>query len=115
MSPVAVNIQYHSARRLRATIPPGGVAFGFGAMTHHVIRVPCDAASVLALHAGDTVTLQGWLFGICDAAEIAMFDQGGTVLLDPRGHAGVHRAPNGRRVAPRPTRPWAKRDSAFPR
>ena len=29
MNPVAVNIQCHSARRARATITPGGVAFGF--------------------------------------------------------------------------------------
>ncbi|WP_439579098.1 fumarate hydratase [Elioraea sp.] len=29
MNPVAVNIQCHSARRARATVTPGGVAFGF--------------------------------------------------------------------------------------
>jgi L(+)-tartrate dehydratase beta subunit len=98
---------------LRATIPPGGVAFGFGAMTYHVIHVPCDAASVRALHVGDTMTLEDWLFGIRDATQIAMFDQGRNVLLDLRGHAVVHTAPNGRRVAPRTTRPSARRDSAF--
>jgi L(+)-tartrate dehydratase beta subunit len=74
-------------------------------MTHHVIRMPCDEASVRALHVGDTVTLEDWLFGIRDATQIAMFDQGRNVRLDLRGHAVVHTAPNVRRVPPSPEAP----------
>jgi L(+)-tartrate dehydratase beta subunit len=67
--------------------------------------MPCDEASVRALHVGDTVTLEDWLFGIRDATQIAMFDQGRNVRLDLRGHAVVHTAPNVRRVPPSPEAP----------
>jgi L(+)-tartrate dehydratase beta subunit len=74
-------------------------------MTHHVIHMPCDEAAVRALRVGDTVTLEDWLFGIRDATQIAMFDQGRTIRLDLRGHAVVHTAPNVKRVPPSPEAP----------
>jgi L(+)-tartrate dehydratase beta subunit len=74
-------------------------------MTHHVIHMPCDEAAVRALHVGDTVTLEDWLFGIRDATQIAMFDQGRNVRLDLKGHAVVHTAPNVKRVPPSPEAP----------
>jgi len=74
-------------------------------MTHHVIHMPCDETAVRALHVGDTVTLEDWLFGIRDATQIAMFDQGRSIRLDLRGHAVVHTAPNVKRVSPSPEAP----------
>lgn len=74
-------------------------------MTHHVIHMPCDEAAVRALRVGDTVTLEDWLFGIRDATQIAMFDQGRNVRLDLNGHAVVHTAPNVKRVPPSPKAP----------
>jgi L(+)-tartrate dehydratase beta subunit len=74
-------------------------------MTHHLVHMPCDEATVRALRVGDTVTLEDWLFGIRDATQIAMFDQGRNVRLDLRGHAVVHTAPNVKRVPPSPAAP----------
>ncbi len=67
--------------------------------------MPCDEAAARSLRVGDTVTLEGWLFGIRDATQIAMFDQGRNVRLDLHGHAVVHTAPNVRRVPPSPAAP----------
>lgn len=69
-------------------------------MTHHVLRPPLDEAAVRALRIGDTVTLEGTLFGIRDANMIALFDKGRTTRLDLRGHAAIHTAPNVHKVAP---------------
>lgn len=74
-------------------------------MAHHVLSMPCDEAAARSLRVGDTVTLEGWLFGIRDATQIAMFDQGRNVRLDLHGHAVVHTAPNVRRVPPSPAAP----------
>jgi L(+)-tartrate dehydratase beta subunit len=67
---------------------------------HHVIRLPTDEAGVRALVAGDTVTLEGTLFGIRDATQIHMFDRARPTRFDLAGHAVVHTAPNVRKVAP---------------
>ena len=48
----------------------------------------------------DTVTIEGTLFGIRDANQIALFDKGRTTRFDMRGHAAIHTAPNVRKVAP---------------
>ena len=69
-------------------------------MAHHVLRPPLDEAQVRALRVNDTVTLEGRLFGIRDANQIALFDQGRTTRLDLRGHAAIHTAPNVRKVPP---------------
>ena len=68
-------------------------------MTHHAFDMPVTAARVRQLRAGDTVTLQGTLFGIRDATQIHMFDRGRRTRLDLDGHAVIHTAPNVRRVA----------------
>ena len=70
---------------------------------HHELRMPCTEADVRKLRIGDHVTLQDRLFGIRDATQIAMFDQGRTTRLDLRGHAVIHTAPNVRRVDKRAT------------
>ncbi|MBU6492832.1 MAG: fumarate hydratase C-terminal domain-containing protein [Burkholderiales bacterium] len=74
-------------------------------MAHHDITLPIDEAAVRALRAGDTVTLNGTLFGIRDANQIAMFDHGRTTRFDMRGGAAIHTAPNVRRVTPSPQYP----------
>jgi L(+)-tartrate dehydratase beta subunit len=69
-------------------------------MAHHVLTPPLDEAQVRALRVNDTVTLEGTLFGIRDANQIALFDQGRETRLDMRGHAAIHTAPNVRKVEP---------------
>ena len=69
-------------------------------MAHHDLRLPVDESKVRALRIDDTVTLQGRLFGIRDATQIAMFDRSRSTRLDLRGHAVIHTAPNVARVPP---------------
>lgn len=74
-------------------------------MAHHPLHLPCDEAAVRRLAVGDTVTLEGQLYGIRDATLIALFDRGRTTRFDLRGHAVLHTAPNVRRVPPSPAAP----------
>ena len=74
-------------------------------MTHHVLRTPITEAQARALRVNDTVTLEGALFGIRDANQIALFDQGRKTRFDLRGHAALHTAPNVKKVAPSPEHP----------
>src|SRR4051812_12884648 len=67
-------------------------------MTHHDFHMPVTEAQVRALKIGDTVTLHGTLFGIRDATQIHMFDQGRKTKFDLRGHAVIHTAPNVKKV-----------------
>jgi L(+)-tartrate dehydratase beta subunit len=69
-------------------------------MAHHVLAPPISEAQVRALRIEDTVTLEGPLFGIRDANQIALFDRGRATRFDLRGHAALHTAPNVRKVAP---------------
>lgn len=68
-------------------------------MAHHDLHMPIDDAQVRALKAGDTVTINGTLFGIRDATQIHMFDRGRKTRFDMTGHAVIHTAPNVRKVA----------------
>jgi L(+)-tartrate dehydratase beta subunit len=74
-------------------------------MTHHVLRPPLTEGQARALRINDTVTLEGTLFGIRDANQIALFDKGRTTRLDLRGHAALHTAPNVRKVPPSAAHP----------
>ena len=67
-------------------------------MAHYDFQMPVDEAQVRKLNAGDTVTLNGTLFGIRDATQIHMFDRGRKTRFDLRGHAVIHTAPNVRRI-----------------
>ena len=67
-------------------------------MTHHTFHMPITEAQVRALRVNDTVTLEGTLFGIRDANQIALFDKGRVTRFDMRGHAAIHTAPNVRKV-----------------
>ena len=67
-------------------------------MADHILELPVSEAQVRALRVNDMVTLGGPLFGIRDANQIALFDQGRTTRFDMRGHAALHTAPNVRTV-----------------
>jgi L(+)-tartrate dehydratase beta subunit len=74
-------------------------------MAHAELRLPVTEAQVRALAVDDTVTLQGTLFGIRDATQIALFDRGRTTRFDLAGHAVIHTAPNVRKVDASPANP----------
>ena len=67
-------------------------------MAHHDLTPPLSESQVRLLRVNDTVTLEGTLFGIRDANQIALFDRGRKTRLDLHGHAAMHTAPNVRRV-----------------
>lgn len=67
-------------------------------MTDHVLDMPVSEAQVRALRVGDSVVLEGTLYGIRDATLIALFDRGRTTRFDLAGHALLHTAPNVRKV-----------------
>jgi L(+)-tartrate dehydratase beta subunit len=74
-------------------------------LTHHALTPPITEAQARALRVNDTVTLEGPLFGIRDANQIALFDKGRKTRFDLRGHAAIHTAPNVRKVAVSPEHP----------
>lgn len=74
-------------------------------MTHHVLRPPVSEDEVRLLRVNDTVTLEGTLFGIRDANQIALFDRGRSTRFDMRGHAALHTAPNVRKLPPSEAHP----------
>ena len=63
-------------------------------MAHHDFTMPITEAQARTLRIGDTVTLNGTLFGIRDATYIHMFDRGRKTRFDMSGHAVIHTAPN---------------------
>jgi L(+)-tartrate dehydratase beta subunit len=67
-------------------------------MAHHVLPMPITEAQARALRIDDTVTIEGTLFGIRDANQIALFDKARETRFDMRGHAAIHTAPNVRKV-----------------
>jgi L(+)-tartrate dehydratase beta subunit len=67
-------------------------------MTDHILDMPVSEAQVRALHVGDSVVLEGTLYGIRDATLIALFDRGRSTRFDLAGHALLHTAPNVRKV-----------------
>jgi len=67
-------------------------------MAHYDFIMPVTEEQVRGLRAGDTVTLNGTLYGIRDATQIHMFDHGRKTRFDLRGHAVIHTAPNVKKV-----------------
>jgi len=65
---------------------------------HHDFTPPIDEAEARRLKVGDTVTLNGTLYGIRDATLIHMFDKDRRTRLDLKGHAVIHTAPNVKKV-----------------
>ena len=74
-------------------------------MAHYELSCPVDEQAIRTLRVNDTVTLQGTLFGIRDATQIAMFDHARTTRFDLRGQAVIHTAPNVRKVPVSPEHP----------
>ena len=67
-------------------------------MAHYDVNMPVDEAAVRAWKVGDSVTLNGTLYGIRDRTQIEMFDRGRRTRFDMKGHAVIHTAPNVRKV-----------------
>ena len=67
-------------------------------MAHSDLATPVTEAQARSLRVGDTVTLNGTLYGIRDATQIHMFDRGRRTRFDLAGHAVIHTAPNVRKV-----------------
>lgn len=74
-------------------------------MAHHELSTPIMEAQARTLRVGDSVTLQGALFGIRDATLIALLDRGRATRFDLAGHAVIHTAPNVKKVAVSPEHP----------
>lgn len=74
-------------------------------MTHRDLTLPIDETQARTLRAGDTVTLNGPLFGIRDATQIHMFDRGRATRFDLEGQAVIHTAPNVEKVPASPDYP----------
>jgi L(+)-tartrate dehydratase beta subunit len=62
-------------------------------MSEYHLRTPLDEATVRRLQLEDRVYLNGTLFGIRDATQIRMFDEGVPVPADLTGAACIHTAP----------------------
>lgn len=67
---------------------------------HHDVETPMSDEFIRSLRIGDTVSLNGTLFGIRDANQINMFDHGRSTHFDMYGHAAIHTAPNVQKVEP---------------
>jgi L(+)-tartrate dehydratase beta subunit len=70
-------------------------------MADHFLTTPVSEAAVRRLRAGDAVTLDGVVFGLRDATQIRMFDQGRRAPVDMRGGICLHTAPSVRKVGGR--------------
>ena len=61
-------------------------------------KTPLTETDVRQLHIGDSVTLEGTIFGVRDASLIRIFDQRVPPPVDWHGAALLHTAPNVRKV-----------------
>ena len=69
-------------------------------MNEYHFKTPLTESDVRQLRVGDSVTLDGIIFGIRDANMIRVFDERVTPPVDWRGAALLHTAPNVRKVGP---------------
>jgi L(+)-tartrate dehydratase beta subunit len=64
------------------------------------LRFPItDLDALRELRAGQTLRIDGYVIGIRDATQIAMFDRGEKPVMDLTGSVLIHTAPNVRKVA----------------
>jgi L(+)-tartrate dehydratase beta subunit len=70
-------------------------------MAEHRLTTPLSEEKVRALRVGDTLALDGIVFGLRDATLIRMFDQGMAPPVDMAGGACLHTAPNVRKAGDR--------------
>jgi L(+)-tartrate dehydratase beta subunit len=69
-------------------------------MANHTVTFPItDPQEILALRAGDEVTVQGHIIGIRDRTQIRIFDEGVEPPMDLSGAFLLHTAPNVRKLA----------------
>src|SRR5690348_17411151 len=68
-------------------------------MAHYKLHTPLSEADVRALRLEDTVTIDGTIFGIRDATQIRIFDEGIAPPADLTGSVCLHTAPGVRRLA----------------
>ncbi|HSU56136.1 MAG TPA: fumarate hydratase C-terminal domain-containing protein [Candidatus Dormibacteraeota bacterium] len=69
-------------------------------MAHFTFKTPLTEADVRQLQLGDSVTLDGIVFGVRDANLIRVFDQGVPPPVNWQGAALLHTAPNVRKTGP---------------
>src|SRR5213592_1236915 len=67
-------------------------------MADYRFKTPLTEADMRRLCVGDSVTLDGVVFGVRDANLIRVFDQGVAPPVDWRGAALLHTAPNVRKI-----------------
>ena len=68
--------------------------------THHLTFPVTDLDALRELKAGDKLRLDGYVLGIRDATQIAMFDRGEKPKMDLSGSVLIHTAPNVRKLGP---------------
>src|SRR5437588_2764234 len=69
-------------------------------MSDYRFKTPLTESDVRQLRVGDSVTLDGIVFGVRDANMIRIFDHGIAPPVDWKGAALLHTAPNARKVGP---------------
>jgi len=69
-------------------------------MAEHQFKTPLTESDVHQLRVGDSVLLDGVIFGVRDANLIRVFDQKVEPPVDWRGAALLHTAPNVRKIGP---------------
>ena len=69
-------------------------------MAERRIQFPADEETILSLHAGDSVLVDGHIIGIRDRTQIRIFDEGVEPPMDLRGAFLLHTAPGVRKVGP---------------
>src|ERR1044071_7745087 len=68
-------------------------------MAHYKLRTPLTEGDIRQLKLEDTVTIDGTIFGIRDATQIRIFDQGIAPPADLTGSVCLHTAPGVRKLA----------------
>jgi L(+)-tartrate dehydratase beta subunit len=66
-------------------------------MAHHRLKTPLSEADIRALNLEDTVSIDGTIFGIRDATQIRIFDEGVAPPVDLTGSVCLHTAPGVRK------------------
>src|SRR4051794_26767797 len=69
-------------------------------MADYRLKTPLTEADVRQLRVGDSVTLDGVIFGVRDGNLIRVFDKNVPPPVDWRGAALLHTAPNVRKLGP---------------
>ena len=76
-------------------------------MASYTLQTPLSEADVRQLRVGDSVLLNGIVYGVRDANLIRVFDHHTPPPVDWRGAALLHTAPNVRKIGPRQYEPIA--------